>query len=157
VRKTRAPAASLTTRHDETTHRAGGVQVRLLFCDTCRACWPTERDILHGGSRSDGEPCAYVFPNGQVCLGSVHPAGVRAAPHAGGQFVPPSSSSRKAYTGSWCEVLGLPWGTWDLGLVRKAYRKLAKELHPDQGGTNDEMVRLNAAYRQALSELGQQI
>lgn len=30
--------------------------------------------------------------------------------------------------------------------VRDAYRKKAAEFHPDKGGTNEEMAKINAAY-----------
>ncbi len=30
--------------------------------------------------------------------------------------------------------------------VEKAYRKKAWKAHPDQGGTNEEMMKVNAAY-----------
>jgi hypothetical protein len=137
-------------KRDELRQR-GGVQLRLLICGTCRTVWPTERDEAHGGSRSDGEPCAYRWRDGRVCDGTVHPMyGQRpnGQPAAGG-------NSGAAYSGGWCKVLGVPWGTRDLALVRKRYRELAKAAHPDVGGDHAQMVELNEAYRQALSELGQ--
>ncbi len=34
--------------------------------------------------------------------------------------------------------------------VKSAYRRLAKEVHPDQGGTQEEFLALQAAYQEAL-------
>lgn len=48
----------------------------------------------------------------------------------------------------WYEVLGVtlqaPWE-----IVERSYRERAKSMHPDKGGTNEEMVRLNIAYEAA--------
>lgn len=133
----------------------GGIAFRLLTCDTCRACWPTERDERHGGSRQDGEPCAYRWPTGKVCKGTVHPMGWVHPPAEDEPWAPRPAAQRRAYTGNWCAALGLKPGTLDLALVRKAYRRLAKLAHPDAGGSHAAMVALNEAYRQALAELGQ--
>jgi DnaJ domain len=47
--------------------------------------------------------------------------------------------------------LGLePWASE--GEIRSAYRRLAKLLHGDHGGTDADMQRLNEAYRLALAE-----
>ena len=50
------------------------------------------------------------------------------------------------------EVLGVP--TQDSSIatedIKKAYRTLAHKYHPDHGGSNDEMAKLNAAYATAL-------
>lgn len=132
---------------------AGGLTLRLLICDRCQAVWPTERAPEHGGSRSDGEPCAYRWSNGRVCTGFVYPVnGYVRSPFAQHADTP---AARQAYSGRWCEILGVKWGTVDLALVRARYRELCKSRHPDVGGSHDGMVRLNAAYRQALAELGQ--
>lgn len=129
-----------------------GIEVRLLRCTLCRACWPTERDEAHGGSRQEGEPCAYRWADGRVCSGVVHSFG----------YVP-SDREREdgtwrevpyAYTGEWCAVLGVPLGSRDLALVRRRYRELAKVHHPDVGGDAATMRALNDAYRRALAELG---
>lgn len=130
-----------------------GLKLRLLICTTCRAVWPTERDERHGGSRQDGEPCAYVWRDtGKVCGGVVHPIGVQPAESERRPFAPPL----RVYSGRWCEPLGVPAGTTDLAAVRKAYRAAAKRAHPDAaGGSHQAMLKLNEAYRQALAELGQ--
>jgi hypothetical protein len=38
--------------------------------------------------------------------------------------------------------------------VKRAYRRLAKERHPDRGGAADRFLALQNAYRQALEQLG---
>lgn len=143
-------AQEVAGRSSDETRQRGGVALRLLICDLCRAVWPTERDEAHGGSRSDGEPCAYRFPGGKICRGTVHPMTGRWS------YTPPRKpfewvEARRA----WETVLGLPTGTRDLAVVRKRYRELAKTHHPDAGGDHMKMVELNDAYLQALSELGQ--
>lgn len=128
-----------------------GLAFRLLICNRCSAVWPTEREERHGGSRQDGEPCAYRWADGAVCSGSVHPFGTR-----GRRFADKAAAERvRAYSGGWCEVLNLKWGTTDLALVRKHYRELAKTHHPDVGGETRRMADINEAYKQALAELGQ--
>ena len=127
-----------------------GLAYRLLLCDECSAVWPTERDAAHGGSRLDGEPCAYRW-KGKVCRGRVHPM-------FGGRRPPREEWASASFVeghGEWCETLGLPPGTRDLKLVRDAYRALSKLRHPDVGGSNEAMAALNVAYSQALAELGQ--
>ena len=142
---------------EDVSRSRGGVQVRLLKCDTCAAVWPTEREPEHGGSRSDGEPCAYCWPDGRVCEGTVRPLGGyyprEEWPARGEKPRPPPV--RRAYGGEWCAVLGVPWGTTDLAVVRRAYRAAIFKAHPDRGGTEAETVALNVAYRLALAELGQ--
>lgn len=39
-------------------------------------------------------------------------------------------------------------------MVEKRYRELAKERHPDAGGSADSMAELNAAKAEALKEIG---
>lgn len=142
-------AADVDRRESDETRQRGGVQVRLLICDLCRSVWPTERDEAHGGSRSDGEPCAYRFPGGRVCRGTVHPMTGRWG------YVRPKAFEWVEARRAWETVLDLPVGTRDLAVVRKRYRELAKVHHPDAGGDHAKMVELNDAYLQALSELGQ--
>ena len=135
----------------------GGIGLRLLKCDTCRAVWPTERSEADGGSRADGEPCAYRWPTGKICEGHVHALGYVAPPppFAGEDTRHAPPPARAAYAGRWCEVLGVPWGTTDLALVRRRYREAVKVAHPDAGGTHAAMIALNEAYREALAELAQ--
>jgi len=51
-------------------------------------------------------------------------------------------------TFAWHETLGVPPGA-EADAVRFAMRRLALRYHPDQGGTEAQMTRINAAYAQA--------
>ncbi|BDI20955.1 hypothetical protein ANSO36C_67570 (plasmid) [Nostoc cf. commune SO-36] len=60
----------------------------------------------------------------------------------GYQALPPQQEKK------WWDVLGVsPGATEDE--VREAYRKLARQHHPDNGGSADQMAAINAAYEQA--------
>jgi DnaJ-class molecular chaperone len=52
----------------------------------------------------------------------------------------------------WNETLGLPAHA-DLKSAQAAWRTLAKKYHPDQGGSEEKMVRVNAAYKAAKDKL----
>lgn len=54
---------------------------------------------------------------------------------------------------NWREVIGVPSDELDLGAVRAAYRRRAAVLHPDRGGTHEQMVELNIALAVAEKEL----
>jgi len=54
----------------------------------------------------------------------------------------------------WRTVMDLP-GKVDLAEVKKRYRKLPTTAHPDQGGSQDNMAKLNLALEAAKKELGQ--
>lgn len=54
--------------------------------------------------------------------------------------------------GGWREILGLGAGATREDAER-AYRGRAKKAHPDAGGSQDAMQRLNAAREQAMKEL----
>lgn len=45
----------------------------------------------------------------------------------------------------WWQVLGVPQNA-DADTIQTAYRALAKEHHPDRGGSDAAMARINAAY-----------
>src|ERR1044072_125306 len=47
------------------------------------------------------------------------------------------------------EILGLTERPNNFQAVRAAYYKRCNELHPDKGGSHDEMVELNIAYNEA--------
>jgi len=49
---------------------------------------------------------------------------------------------------NWHETLGVPPNA-EAGTIRHAWARLAHAHHPDKGGTQDQMVRLNAAYERA--------
>lgn len=64
----------------------------------------------------------------------------------------PASTSRP-----WRDVLGLNAFTHSLptiGAIESAWRNLAKEAHPDRGGSHEAMAELNAARAAALEEIG---
>jgi len=48
----------------------------------------------------------------------------------------------------WHETLGVPPNA-DPAIIRHAWARLARAYHPDRGGTQDQMARLNAAYQRA--------
>jgi DnaJ-class molecular chaperone len=48
------------------------------------------------------------------------------------------------------EILGLP-DTASVEDVKRAYRTKAPSVHPDVGGTPQEFMHLNLAYKQALA------
>lgn len=54
----------------------------------------------------------------------------------------------------WRAVLGLAPGEQDPDIIRKAYRARARAAHPDRGGSNEEMARVNEAMARARDELG---
>ena|SRR5271166_1572554 len=49
---------------------------------------------------------------------------------------------------SWHETLGVPPNA-DAGAIRRAMARLALAYHPDKGGTQAQMARINAAYERA--------
>ena len=53
-------------------------------------------------------------------------------------------------------ILGIPTNSpnW---LVRLAYRECAKKAHPDTGGSDEQMKRINEAYGKIRQERGGQI
>lgn len=44
-------------------------------------------------------------------------------------------------------ILGVPEGTSDKGLIRKMFRKKARDTHPDHGGTAEAFTAVARAYR----------
>lgn len=54
---------------------------------------------------------------------------------------------------SWRAVMGLASHEQDPDTVRKAYRKLRRGSHPDQGGCSDRMAELSRAMAEARKEL----
>lgn len=66
-----------------------------------------------------------------------------------------SSSSRSSYTSQDTSLrvamafLGLPM-TATLEEVKKKYRELAKQYHPDTGGDKEKFIKLNTAYEHIL-------
>lgn len=140
------------TRSEKIVRASGAVELRLLICRKCRSVWPTVRDPSEGQARQDGEPCGARTIWEDYCSGYVHP--YHESHRYAWEETESGDDARAAYGGAWCKVLGVPWGCTDVALVRKRYRELAKQLHPDVGGDHARMVKLNDAYRAALAELG---
>jgi len=56
----------------------------------------------------------------------------------------------------WREVLGwMPYHNPSREEIESSFRKLARERHPDAGGSAEAMAELNAARAAALAELGE--
>jgi curved DNA-binding protein CbpA len=53
---------------------------------------------------------------------------------------------RKAFN-----ILGLKPGA-SQELIKKAYRRLVKQYHPDIGGSADEFRKINDAYQQLMTK-----
>lgn len=76
--------------------------------------------------------------------------------HGGGHMV------KRAFSGfaalpppgakPWWDVLGIPRDTRDRKTILAAYQALAKERHPDAGGSDAAMAELNAARDAAMKE-----
>jgi hypothetical protein len=49
----------------------------------------------------------------------------------------------------WWDILGLN-GTESAEVIKARYRELAKQHHPDNGGSADKMAEINAAYEAAM-------
>ena len=64
---------------------------------------------------------------------------------SGFKALPPSAED-------WKSVLGVE-GATTLGDVKQRYRSLAAQAHPDRGGSEHEMQRLNAVYEAAREAL----
>ena len=62
----------------------------------------------------------------------------------------PSEAGQRALR-AWWDVLGVSVGCGKDD-VKAAYRARAASLHPDKGGTNEQMQELNRAYNEALKE-----
>jgi transcriptional regulator with XRE-family HTH domain len=52
----------------------------------------------------------------------------------------------------WHETLGVPPNA-EAAAVRSAWARLARAYHPDKGGTQEQMARINAAYERARPTL----
>jgi DnaJ-class molecular chaperone len=58
----------------------------------------------------------------------------------------------KAAGADWWEVLKVPRDA-KRGDVEEAFKRLARERHPDRGGSSGQMAELNAARARALQEV----
>lgn len=64
------------------------------------------------------------------------------------------SAAKPASTApGWRGVLGLNGSERNVSVIKRAYRKLALQFHPDRGGSDDVMAKLNTAFAQARKEL----
>ena len=54
----------------------------------------------------------------------------------------------------WRDVLGVDESAMSREIIESQYRILARERHPDMGGSHDAMAELNAAREAALLEVG---
>lgn len=52
----------------------------------------------------------------------------------------------------WWQVLGVPKNA-NAEIIRNAYRQLARQHHPDAGGSHDQFVRIQAAYERATQQV----
>lgn len=68
----------------------------------------------------------------------------QAAANAAGGFRP----QRPIQPPDWAVELGVPFPT-SRDAIDKAYRALAKKRHPDVGGSQEDMTKLNLAYQKA--------
>lgn len=55
--------------------------------------------------------------------------------------------------GAWRAVLGVSVSESDVSVIKKAYRSRVGKAHPDRGGSDEAMARLNVAIAQAREEL----
>ena len=59
-----------------------------------------------------------------------------------------SSKQTTSYPLTWLEA------GWSLNEIGQRYRNLAMEHHPDKGGDQEQMARINRAWSDAQRELG---
>ena len=60
---------------------------------------------------------------------------------------PPGAKAKRP----WWEVFGLTGPVTDRAVIEGRFKQLAKERHPDAGGSTEAMTELNEAKREALS------
>lgn len=71
----------------------------------------------------------------------------------------PADTTTQRPTRHWREVLGLERyvgkdaSKLTRDIIQSMFRSLAKERHPDNGGSLDQMSELNRAYKQAITEI----
>lgn len=64
---------------------------------------------------------------------------------------PPALVDRPTPEADCWAVLGIE-STYDERIIKKAYRRLMKEHHPDIAGENEKSRQINEAYEQAIKE-----
>lgn len=67
--------------------------------------------------------------------------------------LPPSSVPTRPVRG-WWEVFGLDRQAASRDVIEAVYKAKARSLHPDHGGSTEDMAELNTAREQALAEIG---
>lgn len=77
---------------------------------------------------------------------------VRAA-FRGYAALPPPSGQSGSEKRHWSSVLNVAPGS-SLEEIKEAYRKSALKAHPDNGGSNEKMAEVNAAYAEAKAQRG---
>ncbi len=50
----------------------------------------------------------------------------------------------------WCEVLGFDNENKTIEEIKKRYRQLIKQHHPDHGGAQEEFIRITKAYKEGI-------
>ena len=51
------------------------------------------------------------------------------------------------------EVLGIPFDTYDVSVINKAYKDLSKTHHPDIGGDLEMFQKINGSHKTLKKEL----
>lgn len=77
-------------------------------------------------------------------------------PRYGFDPMPPFAGAAYRFTvtdiPSWAKTLQLAWPT-TRALAESSWRKLAQSAHPDHGGSNEQMAKLNVAIAEARKHL----
>ena len=130
------PYANMKTPDDPgvAVYFTHGGEQRVIACDR----WPTIRENLNA-IRLTVNALRGLDRWGSTDIVNRAFTGFRALPAA-------------AAPADWRTVLHVqPGGS--LSIAEAMYRRLARDAHPDRGGSNEAMARLNAAIRQAREEL----
>lgn len=69
---------------------------------------------------------------------------------SGYMALPPPSDKRSCW-----EQIGFTSATSTFAVAQEAYRARAKQCHPDNGGSNEAMSRLNSAWQEIRAHFGQ--
>jgi hypothetical protein len=109
--------------------------------------WADVRDACIRLDRASLEQRGYAF----VSLGDADRFGLEEPLF----FTTPNSERMGAAVGQQdCYVLLELTPPYTVEAVKRAYRRLAKQHHPDRGGDAAHFLALQSAYRQALERVG---